>query len=715
MIVNKPNTIWHSWLDENRRYWMLLLLAALGLTLGRAVLMWNHAPENWQSSYLDILHAFWIGTRFDLKTLATLLGIPVLLLGLGIRAIPLSLILRFWQKLWLIWCVLVLLLVNLLMVINYYYFQFYQSPINDLIFGLAQDDTQAILLTVWHDFPVLRALALVLILTTGQYILAGWLAGWLQSFFRKDTSKLTGLTVFSIALCSLLVTAGLVRGGFGKFPLRSMHIAVSSDVFTNHLVPNGLWALNEARRSRQRYDLGNSEDSGLQKYGFSNIEQAINAADFIEQTDFNSNITLETENSHTDVLDWRWQKVPAWPNTQLPVPSRPHVVLAVMESWGRQLLDFDNPDTNDLLGRLRPWLNEGRLDFFARALFFQPGTHPSLEALLLDTPLTPLTQTRYGRVAYDTARARFYQQAGYRTVYLTAAPEAWRSLNIALLQQGFDQVLGENAIRKRFPQADKHTWGTDDEWMFRYAQELLLEAEAQHQPMLLVMMSVTNHAPYRVPSAYVSAPLDVQHLGAALASDAETALSIMQTYQYANDALGGFLDELNNSGLLERTLFAATGDHNHRSIIGYPGNSQLYYKYGVPIVMHIPERYRLYGNADTHAWSSQQDIFPTLWAHSLWGHRVPRNGRNLYADSAQASAALSFVDNGIVISDSGAVVNLANPVFYQWDNTQTDKPILVPVESESPNEALHALWQRERARMALRDWRIRSQALGINP
>jgi len=490
-----------------------------------------------------------------------------------------------------------------------------------------------------------------------------------------------------------------------------MHIAVSSDVFTNHLVPNGLWALNEARRSRQRYDLGNNVDSGLQRYGFANVEEAITASGFIEQT-IASTINAEIESTSTNAFDWRWQSLPNWPDTQLPAPSRPHVVVAVMESWGRQLMEFDDADTNDMLGRLRPWLDEGRLDYFDHALSSQPGTYPSLEALLLDTPLTPLTQTRYGRIAYDTARARFYQQAGYRTVYLTAAPEAWRSLNIGLLQQGFDEVVGENAIRKRFPQADKHTWGTDDEWMFRYAQELLLEADTKQQPMLLVMMSVTNHAPYRVPSRYVPAPLNVPHLGTALATDAETALSILQTYQYANDALGGFLDELNSNGLLERTLFAATGDHNHRTILVYPDNSQLHYKFGVPIVMHIPERYRLYGSAQTQRWASHQDIFPTLWAHSLWGHAVPRSGHNLYADRAQISAALSFIDNGIVLSDSGAVVNLANPTFYQWDSSQTDTPALVPVES--PSEALQALWQRERARMALRDWRIRSQALEKN-
>jgi len=187
----------------------------------------------------------------------------------------------------------------------------------------------------------------------------------------------------------------------------------------------------------------------------------------------------------------------------------------------------------------------------------------------------------------------------------------------------------------------------------------------------------------------------------------------MQTYQYANDALGAFLDELNTNSLLERTLFAATGDHNHRTILAYPDNRQLHYKYGVPIVMHIPERYHLYRNARTQQWTSHQDIFPTLWAHSLWGHTVPRNGHNLYTDNASSNnTALSFIDNGIVVSDDGAVVNLANPVFYQWDRTQPTKPTLMPVES--PNEALHALWQRERARMALRDWRIRSQAIKGN-
>jgi len=682
-------THWQGWLQEHRHYWVLLAVAATGLLLGRVALIISLAPEHWQVSNIEMARAFWIGLRFDLKYLALILGAPVLILGIGLRLIPQpSVITCSWQRIWPIYTAVVLLFVNIMIVVNHGYFKFYQSPINDVIFGLAEDDTHAILSTIWHDFPVLWLFGGIILLTTAQWIVAQRCAR--KPWFSLRTNPLSQTrTIALIALCSLLATIGLIRGSISKFPLRSMHMAVSNDAFTNHLVPSGVTALYQAWQARRRYDLGNDADSGLKYYGFSSAEEAMRAVGY-------------SGNKHGYI-------VPPWPENRSPIPPQPHVVLAVMESWGRQMMDFDDAEDNDLLGRLRPWLMPGRLDYFERAVSSNLGTHPSLEALLLDTPLTPLTQNhRYGHIAYDTARARVYQQAGYHTVYLTAGPEAWRDLNTVLLHQGFDEMLGEQAILKRFPEATTHTWGVDDEWMFRYAEELLAQADARQQPLLLVMMSVTNHPPYRIPPHYTPAPLDVSKLGTARATDEKTALSILQTYQYANDALGDFLNHLHEQGLLERTLLAATGDHNQRTIFSYPDNQQLYYKYGVPIVFYIPENYRIYGSASTRNWSSHQDIFPTLWAHSLWGHKVPHYGRNVYAQHDQADYALSFIDNGIIVNDSGAVVNLAKPIFYHWDEVE-GKPVLV--STTTPNDKLRALYQRERAKLALRDWQIRSQAL----
>jgi len=682
---------------ENRQYWALLILVALGLALGRAALMHWQAPDAWHAEPEDIARAFWMGSRFDLKYLAVLLGVPMLLLSfvsqLSASRLPWSV--TIFRPLWRVWIGVIVLLVNLLMVCNYYYFQFYQGPINDLVFGLAEDDTQAILRTLYSEFPVVPLLTGIVGLSAAQLGLAFW---WSR---RLSLTSLTTRRAAAIMICSLVATVSIARGSFGTFPLRTMHLAVSRDAFTNHLVPSGLLALHHAWRDRQGNDLGDNPDAALAAYGFDDVDQAARVVAF---------------GTHADDTgtppDWRWRDQPT--PTSLRHARRPHVVLAVMESWGRQLMDFDDPDDNDLLGRLRPWLGDGRLDYFSHALSSQNGTHPSLEALLLDTPITPLTQGRYHHVHYDTSVALPYRQAGYRTVYLTAGPESWRNMNTALPDQGFDEVLGEHAILARFPEATTHTWGVDDEWMFRYAEELLAEADASGQPLLLVMMSVTNHPPYRVPPHYTPAKLNVRRLGDALATDTETGLSILQTYQYANDALGSFLDALAARGLLDKMLFAATGDHQTRTIFAHPDDSHLHYKFGVPIVMRIPEPYRQGKQAHSEQWASHQDIFPTLWAHSLWGRKVPREGRDLYAQSDAPEAAFSFISDdalhgsGIVIGDAGAVVGLVNPAFYVWESRAQQS--LKPASQPSPE--LLDLWQRARARMALCDLRIRTQAIG---
>ncbi|MEQ4617925.1 MAG: sulfatase-like hydrolase/transferase [Corticimicrobacter sp.] len=704
MPLRDAVTGWAAWLRDNRQYWMLMVLGALVLTLGRACLMWWQAPTDWQADAAELRQAFWIGARFDLKNLAILLGIPVLL-GMVACVLP-TRIQRTWHGVLQGWLWLSMLLVNLLMVVNYYYFQFYQGPINSLVFGFAEDDTGAVLKTLWSDFPVVRVLLGVILLTVAQLKVSYW---WAR---RRSASPVAGWKITVIVLGSLILTVGLARGSLGKFPLRTMHMAVSSDTFTNNLVPSGVLALQQAWKERQISDLGDDPAAGLRQYGFGSIDEVFQvlasqpglAAG--QNEDVAGGGAAAVRGISPDSLLWR--NLPQ--QAALQQARKPHVVVAVMESWGRHMQTFDDPESNDVLGHLRPWINSGRLDYFGKALSYQHGTHPSLEGLLLDTPITPLTQSRYGYHAYSTAVALPYRQAGYRTVFLTAGSASWRRLDVALRQQGFDEVLGESAIRERFPEATANTWGLDDEWMFRYGRELLAQADAQGQPVMLVMLSVTNHPPYRIPEHYKAGRLDTGRLGAALATDADTGRSILETYQYSSDALGEFLDGLEGDGLLEHTLFAATGDHNTRTIFAYPDSRQLFYKYGVPIVMRIPEAYRLGGTAHTGEWVSHQDIFPTLWAHSLSGVRVPRIGRDIYADSTDP-AAVSFISEdgqggmGILISAQGAVTGFVRPTYYEWDATGQLKPTIQP----SPELVL--LWQRERAGLALRDWRIRSEAL----
>ena len=53
----------------------------------------------------------------------------------------------------------------MLSLVNLHYFGFYKTPIDSLVFGLVEDDTAAVLQTIWRDFPVIWTLLLAAVLT----------------------------------------------------------------------------------------------------------------------------------------------------------------------------------------------------------------------------------------------------------------------------------------------------------------------------------------------------------------------------------------------------------------------------------------------------------------------------------------------------------------------------------------------------------------------
>lgn len=680
---------WQHWREMNRQLWRLGLIGVVTLTLMRVLLWQLNAPSSLDVPAGELLQAFWMGLRFDAKIMAILLG-PWLVVATALLPLP-RVFLAGWRRLWPVWAIAIMVLINLLALINHFFFTFYQGPINSLIFGLFEDDTQAVLETIWSDYPFFS----LLIALTGM---TGIQVALMRHGHRQERRRLGWRRATLLVVVSWVALIGLGRGTLGTFPLREMHMAVSSSAFVNDLVPSGPQALYLAWKERQVNQIGDDPQSGLARYGFSSPMAA------------------------AEVLGWSQADTPqaVFDHMTETTPARsaekdkpPHVVFSLMESWGRHPLDFDDAEDNDLLGHLRPWMQE-KADYFPHALSAENGTHPSLEGLLFDTPISPLTQSRYGYRQYSTSTMLPYERAGYHTVFLTSGSAQWRNLDGALKRQGFDEVLGESAIRERFPDAEGSTWGLFDEWMFRYGEELLKEAEANDEKLMLVMLSITNHPPYKIPEDYEPAPLDVSRLGDELAVSPEFGTSILETYQYANDSMGRFLDRLDADGLMDHTLFAATGDHNTRSLMQYPDAHDLFDQFGVPILMWVPPAYRGDGEAQVEDWTSHRDIFPTLWAHSLSDVQVPWMGRDLYTPQA-SPMALTFNHQdggqGVMVSEAGAVTSLTDPTYYRWSNDAPDLEDRALAATASPSRALEDQAQRAQARMALEDWRIRREAL----
>lgn len=685
-------TRYHQWRCISVKLWTTLLLGCVVLAGFRLALYIVYAPTPLDASGAEVAMSFWMGLRFDAKLFTTWLAL-VCLLSLIAWCLP-RVCMRVLNALTWPWVAFGVVLINLFSMINHFYFAFYQSPINPLIFGFFEDDTRAIVATAWSDYPVIRLVAVWLGLSAVQVWAGAKLVRWLMRKPAFTGTMPRAWLMVVILLAQTLAFAVLARGSLGVFPLNSNGTAISKNTFVNQSVLCGGQALYFAWRDRASNRIDDNPLKGLNQLGFKTPQQAVSTLMATQSPTTQSSTTKDAD-------AYLWITTPKRPQAE---QTPPHVVFNVMESWGRHVLDYDDPSSNDLLGDLRPWMN-GKADYFDKSVSSQNGTHASLEALLLDTPITPLTQA-HGFHTYQHSVAWAYRKAGYRTIFLYAGSLHWRRLNQGLPAQGFDELYGAGAIQASIPEAEFLDWGVQDEYMFAFAKQLFKQHVEQKdtRPIFMVMLNSTNHPPFYPPAPSRLNPTDPKAFQRSTSSPPDIFATMLKTYQYANTQLGQFYQFLDDNGLLERTLLAASGDHNTHSAFIYPDNSQLQFKYGVPILMRIPSAYVGDGVAQVHTWAAHQDIFATLLSYSLSNTRVPRLGRNLYQPAREPSA-ISFIDGGFMISEHGAVVNFQSPRFYRW--SQQTPATLEPVAM--PSAKLLNAAKRATAWQALRDWRVRKQ------
>jgi len=174
--------------------WALWWGVGLGLSVLRRLQIVWHGPADWPRSWPDLRMVMWQGARFDLKVAAAaaVLLLPVFACVCLSRRAALAAGVAW--------------LFTLAFLINLYYFGFYKTPIDPIVFGFFEDDTQAILQTIWHDFPVIATL-LIWAVSSG---LAVWLVkrGYAKAgdwFNRQTSSVLTANHAAWLTVCGVLV------------------------------------------------------------------------------------------------------------------------------------------------------------------------------------------------------------------------------------------------------------------------------------------------------------------------------------------------------------------------------------------------------------------------------------------------------------------------------------------------------------------------------
>ena len=659
-IARTLSSLLHGTLRGLLRAWVLIvpLVVALSLIrLGQLAYFW---PTGFQVASTDLASVVVQGLRFDLKVSA--IGGFLLLLVLpwvsgrvqGRIAAGLAFVFV------------------MLSLVNLHYFGFYKTPIDSLVFGLVEDDTLAVLQTIWRDFPVVWTLLLAVLLTVLSVALHRVLVRRIQPDNVLQTRPLAVKLVAVIVIFFALAFAG--KGTLRQMALQRQHLTVTTSQFLNDMVPNGVIALKYAWDSRGQSQNLQNPLTGLKSMGF---DSPLAAAEVLGLPHDSEAAVKAALTAHEPLASGNAKK---------------NLVFFLMESWGAEPMRYQGP-TFDVLGRLAPTLTDpNRACHFNNFDSAHAGTHPSLEAILFSTPITPLTLGDVGRKPIPWAIPKVIKEAGYQTLFVTSGRSGWRDLNRVLVAQGFDEVVDANTLKEQYPDANLGIWGVWDSYVFKYLNKRLA-AQPADKPIFVFVLTSTNHPPYDLPADYHRVPRDMAQWKGETTSD--TLMLNLDSYHYAADLLGGFVQEVQHGPLHKNTIIAATGDHNVRSFGMYAQADRRFLMRQVPFVIWGEG---LACGTQQALPASHRDMFTTLMP--LVGVAGPyiNTGRNLLntpqGTPLDAPRAMFF---------TGEARNTQG--LWQLGNKES---FVCSAERPASDCQFNALDdQQERARYGLLDWNVR--------
>jgi len=657
-------TFQHNFRQLNRLVWLMVLFAFLILFVGRLIFLANIIDTDLLNGRSDdLLRTFFVGGRFDLKV-STIAFAPILLIGLCCAVWPTAF--ELLRRVIPGYSAVIFFLIAGFSIGNYYYYLSYGNYIDVFIFGLFDDDTEAVLANAWADFPIFLSFiaSIVVMLVATKLVKKSLKASEKWQWNARHWSKVT-LMVF----LTIFVFTFLARGSIGTFPLKRYHANVSDYDALNKVSPNAFMALNWA-------------------FG-----------DYKKQSKFNP---VTQDQLTAQMLKVLGQQTPEYktPQNNYLAANQPHVVMVLMEGMGTNVMIEDDAQSNDLLGALRPSFEQ---DFvFNRFLAGTSATIDSMMMMLFHSNVPTISHSSVQKVALPSSAILPYKRAGYESTFITAGNGMWRNLSNYLPLQGFDKLIDENMIKREYPEAAKYadTWGVPDEFVFKYAQKLLKEST---KPQMIYVLTVTNHSPFRPPETYQPNAVKVsERLKDMLGSMSEQSEALLQTYQYANDALGNFIEGIKRSSLEEKTVIAATGDHRVR-YLDINNQEEFGLTHAVPFYLYVPEP--ILENTqhlfDAQRIGSHRDIFPTLYHFSLSdADYITLGGENLLSPKPIANFGYNAAR---VITQQGAVGGPSKDELYPWASDGLHS-LPKAIRNPKPNAANEY--------RQLQDMYLRSQVMG---
>jgi phosphoglycerol transferase MdoB-like AlkP superfamily enzyme len=233
-----------------------------------------------------------------------------------------------------------------------------------------------------------------------------------------------------------------------------------------------------------------------------------------------------------------------------PLSDRPNVILVMVEAASGAVLP-----SLAKAAKLKSSASMPRLDALAKRhlLFSQVVAHQrqtnrgEYGILCGDYPKLLSDQSKMTEQVYGDARRCLpaaLRDEGYTTVYIQAAPLGFMLKDQFMKKAGFDELIGDAWFEKSYARTD---WGVDDKAFFEQAIERVVELHDRETPFFATLLTVGTHHPFTFPQGNV------------LEGGKDRRA---RAFRYADDALGDFLEALEERGVLQDTVVIITSDES---------------------------------------------------------------------------------------------------------------------------------------------------------
>lgn len=337
-----------------------------------------------------------------------------------------------------------------------------------------------------------------------------------------------------------------------------------------------------------------------------------------------------------------------------PTETRPNVVFIFMESMSAELMQAFGQKKE-----LTPFLDSLYTQSMVFTNIWSAGIHTNhgMYSTLYSFPTIMKRNAMKGSVIpHYSGLPTILQENGYQNLFFMTHESQYDNMNAFFRTNGFDEIYAEENYPK---EKIANHFGVQDDFLYEYALPIFNDRAATGKPFFGVLLSISNHPPYVIPSCFKPKSKDIED----------------QIVEYADWSIRRFMNEARNQPWFDNTIFVLLGDHG--KLVGTP-ECEMPKSYN-----HVP--FMIYGKGITpgeyHVPGGQIDVAPTLLG--MLGISYTQVGFGIDLLKEERPCAFYTADNLIAARDSSRLYIHSPETGQEFRYTISDGKLRTTADNNS--------------------------------